>query len=216
MGGSHSAPRCKRGRTIGENYVLGSAQLDTSIGEVFAINANLGERYLLTTDGLYLAGLYQDGRGAPDSLPETPRRGMSIGGCSAGGESFGGEFFRNPLDGKVYLGGSVGGCREASVLAQVTGLESTRRLPTQTIDFSPEQHAAAAQLLALRAEREAAAKNLAIAGLKEPADRAAETRRLRLEERSPRGPLVVRSPPLRRGHVDLRCREPVSVRARGD
>ncbi|HEX4147182.1 MAG TPA: sugar-binding protein [Pirellulales bacterium] len=165
VAGSHSAPRCKRGRTIGENYVLGSAQLDTSIGEVLAINANLGERYLLTTDGLYLASLFQDGRGAPDSLPEMPRRGMSIDGCSAGGESFGGEFFRSPLDGKVYLGGSVASCREASVIAQVTGLESTRRLPTETFNFTPEQHAEAAKVLALRAEREAAAKNLAIARL---------------------------------------------------
>ena len=168
VGGSHSAPRCKRGRTIGENYVLGSARVNAHVGEIFAINANLGERYLLTTDGLYLASLFQDGRGAPDSLPETPRRGMSINGCSAGGESFGGEFFRNPLDGKVYLGGSVASCREASVIARVTGLESTRRLPTATFDFTPAEHAQAARLLALRAQREAAAKSLAIGRPKKP------------------------------------------------
>jgi hypothetical protein len=169
VGGSHSAPRSKRGRTIGENYVLGSVRVNSSIGEVFAINANLGERYLLTTDGLYLGSLFQDGRGAPDSLPETPRRGMSISGCSAGGESFGGEFFRNPVDGKAYLGGSVASCREASVIAQVTGLESIRRLTATTFQFTPEQHARAARLLGERAQREAAAKSLAIAYTKKPA-----------------------------------------------
>ena len=75
MGGSHSAPRSKRGRTIGENYVLGSVPVGHGIGEVFAINANLGERYLLTTDGLYLASLFQDGRGAPIRSPRRPGAG---------------------------------------------------------------------------------------------------------------------------------------------
>ena len=68
VAGSHSAPRCKRGRTIGENYVLGSVPGATASAKSSPSTRNLGERYLLTTDGLYLASLYQDGRGAPDSL----------------------------------------------------------------------------------------------------------------------------------------------------
>ena len=36
VGGSHSAPRSKRGRTIGENYVLGSVRVSHGVGEVFA------------------------------------------------------------------------------------------------------------------------------------------------------------------------------------
>ena len=55
--------------------MLGSVQVNSGIGEVFAINANLGERYLLTTDGLYLGSLFQDGRGAPTRSRRRPGAG---------------------------------------------------------------------------------------------------------------------------------------------
>jgi hypothetical protein len=171
---SHSAPRNRRGRIIGEAYVQGSAAVPGEAGEVFCLNSNLGERYLLTTDGLYIGALFQDTRGAPDTLPETPRRGVSINGCTAGGESFGGEFFRNPLDGKVYIGGPVSLGRETAILGQVVGLDRIRRLPDMTITYTPQQHAEAVRLFAERAQREAAAKSLAIVRAKKPLSKAPE------------------------------------------
>ncbi|HON08447.1 MAG TPA: hypothetical protein PLW02_10160, partial [Verrucomicrobiota bacterium] len=165
--GSHTAPAAKRGRIIGPLYVLGSAQVSRDVGEVFCLAGNLGERYLMTTDGLFLANLFADCRSAPDALPDEPRRGMSINSSTAGGESFGGEFFRNPSNGKYYLGGPVGACREASIIAELTGLDSARRLPAQSLKFTEQQHTEALQFQAQQAIKQAASKVLYITQVKQ-------------------------------------------------
>jgi len=165
--GSFTAPLAKRGLVIGPLYVLGSVQVP-GVGEVFCMNSDNGPDYLFTTDGLYIGSLFQDCRGAPEVLPDQPRRGMSLNGCSSG-EPFGGDFFQNPKDGKYYVGGTIGSCREASFIARVTGLETVRRLPTQDLTYTPAQHAEAQKFLARRAVKQAAAKILAITPVKKPA-----------------------------------------------
>jgi len=132
------------------------------------MGANLGERYLFTQDGLFIGSLFADARSAPDALPDVPRRGMDISSCTAGGESFGGEFFRNPLDHKIYLSGPVGSCREASILAEVTGLETVRRLPSIFVKFGTADRARAQTFLLKQAATEAAQKVLAITALTHP------------------------------------------------
>ncbi|MDD4932597.1 MAG: FlgD immunoglobulin-like domain containing protein [Methylacidiphilaceae bacterium] len=134
--GSFAAPQSAPGRLVGPLYVLGSAVPLREIGEIFCLAGNMGERYLLTTDGLYVAALFRDGRGAPDSMPSSPARGMPLDGASAGGEPFGGQFFRNPLDGAYYLSGPVSEARECSVVAKLQGLETVRRLPNQVVRLS--------------------------------------------------------------------------------
>ena len=146
--GSHRAPKDRNGLLIGPLKALGSVQLD-AVGEVFCLNGNMGKAFLFTTDGLYLGSLFRDCRAAPDSLPDRPARGMSVMATSPGGEWFGGEFFRNRIDGKVYVGSCA---RNASVLSEVTGLETVRLLPARKLTFSREQHDRAATLLAERAE----------------------------------------------------------------
>ncbi|NCO39755.1 MAG: hypothetical protein COZ06_10535 [Armatimonadetes bacterium CG_4_10_14_3_um_filter_66_18] len=59
------------------------------------MNGNMGKAFLMTTDGLYIGSLFRDGRAAPDALPETPTRGMSISRTTPGGEWFGGDFAWN-------------------------------------------------------------------------------------------------------------------------
>lgn len=163
--GSHTAPKSKRGRIIGPLFVCGSAQVK-GVGEVFALRGNLGETYLMTIDGLFVATLFQDCRSAPDALPDEPRRGMSIKDCTAGGEPFNGNFFQSPIDGNYYLEGPVGSCREASLVARVVGLENIHRLPTQRIIFSPKDYAEAEKLFRERAKEEAQRKTIAIARMK--------------------------------------------------
>ncbi|MGC8667119.1 MAG: sugar-binding protein [Chthonomonadales bacterium] len=165
--GSHTAPASRRGRVIGPLWVLGSVHL-RRVGSIFCMGANLGERYLFTRDGLFVGSLFADCRSAPDALPDIPVRGMDISACTAGGESFGGEFFENPLDHKIYLGGPVGSCREASVVAEVTGLESIRRLPSTHLSFTAADRARARVFLQRRANVEAPLKVLAIAPLDHP------------------------------------------------
>lgn len=131
--GSASAPQSAPGRLVGPLYVIGSADAGPELGEIFCLAGNMGERYLLTTDGLYVAALFRDGRGAPDSMPSSAARGMRLDGASAGGEPFGGQFFQNPLDGAYYVSGPVSEARECSVVAKLQGLATVRRLPSQRI-----------------------------------------------------------------------------------
>ncbi len=160
--GSPTAPQAKRGRLIGTLDVLGAARVGHKVGDVFCMSADLGARFFMTTDGLFVGNVFRDCRSAPDALPNTARRGLNLNGMSAGGESFGGGFFHNPVNGRYYLYGSVDSCREASLVAQVTGLNSVRRLPTQTIQFAPADLGQARALLARRAIKATLAKRLSI------------------------------------------------------
>ena len=154
--GSHRAPQAQNGRLIGPLQVIGSATLGEGVGEIFTYSGNLGQAFVFTTDGLYVADMFRDCRSAPEVLPDKPARGMSIIQTTCGGEWFGGQFFRNAQDGKLYL---VNG---ASNVSQVLGLESTRRLPTQSVSFTPEQYKQASALLAQRVTAEGAAHQLTI------------------------------------------------------
>jgi hypothetical protein len=157
--GSHQAPKDRRGLLIGPLKVLGSATGCGEGGEVFCLSGNMGKAFFMTTDGLYVASLFRDCRAAPDSLPDRPSRGVSIGRTSPGAEWFGGEFFRSRGDGKLYIGSAA---REGVLLSEVTGLESIRRLPARAIDFTPAQYAQATEISARRAAEPSAARVLTV------------------------------------------------------
>ena len=138
---SHNATRSDRGMLIGPLFVIGSLQVE-GLGEVFAFNGNLGQAFLMTTDGLYVGSLFRDVRSAPDALPAKPVRGESHRNMTMGGEWFGGQLFRNPRDGKSYIVGehhSAGG----NCIYELTGLDEARRLDDIEITFTPEAHAEA-------------------------------------------------------------------------
>lgn len=154
--GSHSAPKDRQGLLIGPLKVIGSVE-QPGLGEVFCLSGNMGKAFLMTADGLYVGGLFRDCRAAPEALPDQPQRGLSIAESSPGGEWFGGEFFRNCLDGKPYIGSA---CRNASLLSELTGLESVRRLETQTVTFTPAQYRQAEALLAAHSGADAVQESL--------------------------------------------------------
>ncbi len=164
--GSHRAPKAQKGRLIGPLQVIGSAALGEGVGDIFVFSGNLGQAFVFTTDGLYVADIFRDCRSAPEVLPDKPTRGMSIIQTTCGGEWFGGQFLRNVQDGKLYL---ING---HSNISQVVGLESTRRLPTQTVTFTPEQYRQASELLAQRATAEGAAQKLALSPARQSFDTA--------------------------------------------
>jgi hypothetical protein len=133
--GSHLAPKAYPGRLIGPLYVIGSANLD-NIGEIFCLSGNFGERYLFTTDGLYIGSLFKDARAAPDVLPQHQVRGIELTTNSAGGESFGGQFFKSSIDNNFYIIGPVSDARECSVIAKLEGLDTVKKLPQQPLIVS--------------------------------------------------------------------------------
>ena len=138
---SHTAPMSDRGMLIGPLFVIGSLQVE-GLGEVFAFNGNLGQAFLMTTDGLYVGSLFRDVRSTPDALSAKPVRGESHRDTTMGGEWFGGQLFRNPRDGKPYIVGehhSAGG----NCIYELTGLDEAKRLADIEILFSPEAYAEA-------------------------------------------------------------------------
>jgi hypothetical protein len=127
----------KRGRLIGTLFVCGEQPVK-NIGNVICIAGNLGERYLMTTNGLFIANLFKDVRQVPSELPNEPERGMNLDNDSAGGEPFNGNFFMR--NGKYYLEGPVDSCREASLIAKLTGLSTIRLMPAQDITYTPSEY----------------------------------------------------------------------------
>ena len=127
---SHAAPKGKPGELIGILGVIGEARLNR-VGEVFALNTNMGQAEFFTSDGLYIGSLFTDARMGARVLPSKPYRGMPVGDISNGGEWFGGQLFQRKETGDIYI---LFG-REAANIAKVTGLDSIRRLPVQNISL---------------------------------------------------------------------------------
>ena len=124
--GSHKAPMPKPGLLIGPLRILGVADSGGEGGRVLALRGNLGQDFFLTTDGLFVGAMFQDGRLPGESLPktETALAGMPMEAFSNGGEPFNG-WFGTQADGKVRM--TTGFAREACMVLEVKGLETIRR-----------------------------------------------------------------------------------------
>ena len=147
--GSHTAPKEKRGQLVGPLGVFGQAVVK-GVGQVFAFHTNVGTAEFFTSDGLYLGRLFRDGRSAAEPWPSVPRRGQSLNAMTNGGEWFGGQFFQRADTGECYVVCS----RHAGVIARVTGLESTRRLPESKLRFSRKHYDAAVKQLPQNREQD--------------------------------------------------------------
>ncbi len=134
--GSHRSPMPEPGMLIGTLRMMGVAWVDDTVGRVFALRGNLGQDYFMTTDGLFVGAMFQDGRLPAPSLPETEDMlvGMPMEMFSGGGEPFGGWFGRH-RDGRIRL--LTGFPRQAAMILEVRGLDSIRRFdgPNLSIDL---------------------------------------------------------------------------------
>ncbi len=141
---SHEAAAPDRpGELIGTTRLLGGfvTPHGSDAGPMFALNGNMGNMYLFTADGLFVATLFQDVRqGTPWAMP-LAQRNMRLNDLTLHDENFWPTISQTP-DGNVYL---VDGGR--SSLVRVDGLDSIRRFPATTV------HLADADLQAARAWR---------------------------------------------------------------
>ena len=128
---SHESPPPDRpGELIGTTRLLGDfvTPKDSDAGPLWAINGNMGNVYLFTADGLFVATLFHDSRlGRPWAMP-IARRDMLLNDLTLHDENFWPSITQT-ADGKVYL---VDGGRTS--LVRVDGLESIRRLPEHRSD----------------------------------------------------------------------------------
>ena len=100
--GSHRAPAPEPGLTRGAYGFVGSFT-HPKTGAVWAINANLGEWYLLTEKGYFLARIFE-GDPMRWQWPAKAQVGADMTRCppGSGGEDFGGSLTQ-ATDGKVHL-----------------------------------------------------------------------------------------------------------------
>lgn len=130
---SHEAPTPEMpGELIGTTRLLGGFVTPRSgqAGALWAINGNMGNVYVFTADGLFVATLFQDERRGTSWAMPAAKRGMLLNELTLHGENFWPSITQTP-DGQIYL---VDGGR--SSLVRVDGLETIRRLPPTTVNVT--------------------------------------------------------------------------------
>ncbi len=159
--GSHNATMPKPGLLIGPLKTCGVAKISDAIGNVFLMRGNLGQDFLMTTDGLYVGALFQDGRLPGEALPDSEEklRGMPMEGFSEGGEPFNG-WFGKQNDGKIRL--TTGMAREAGMILEIKGLDTIQRFEGGALKVSGAQLAKAVADNAARGQKAAGAKTYSI------------------------------------------------------
>ncbi len=152
--GSHRAPMPSPGLLIGPLKIAGVVDMGKPVGRVFMMRGNLGQDFFMTTDGLFVGALFQDGRLPGETLPteEATLLKTPMEGFSNGSEPFNG-WFGKQSDGVIRT--TTGFARQACMILQVHGLDSVRRFdgPSVTLD----------QATIVRADRENQARAAAAA-----------------------------------------------------
>ena len=152
--GSHSADVPAPGRLIGPLSITGFAAVGGQAGTLFAMNGNLGQQFLMTSDGLWVGAVLRDWRLAKvEDMHTVPD------------EDFGGYFWRDRRSGETYLEAGKSEYR----IYRVTGLDSIRRSEGQFTLSSELANAASRRASEQKAPRHDA-PTAAIARLTEPFD----------------------------------------------
>jgi hypothetical protein len=133
---SHSAPVPDvSGEIIGSTRLLGGFvnPPGARTTPLWAINGNLGVIYLFTSDGMFVAQLFQDMRtGKPWNMPAAPRN-LLLNDVSLSTENFFPSIAQTP-DGKIYI---VDGGHTSIV--RVDGLDTLRPIPAVNLQITREQ-----------------------------------------------------------------------------
>ena len=159
--GSHRATMPKPGLLIGPLRIVGVADVGQRVGRVLLLRGNLGQDFYLTTDGLFVGAMFQDGRLPSDPLPATEEQlvGMPMESLSGGGEPFNG-WFGKQADGKIRM--TNGLARQAGMILEIKGLDSIRRFTGSAVQLSQKDIIKADEDNAARAVAAVQAKNYAI------------------------------------------------------
>ena len=127
---SHEAPVPEfPGELVGVTRLLGNpfTPRGSDAGPLIGFNCNMGQMYLFTADGCFVAELFRDVRlGKPWSMP-VAERGMLLNDVSPHDENFWPSLTQT-ADGEVYL--QDGG---HSSLVHVEHLDTLRRLPARAV-----------------------------------------------------------------------------------
>lgn len=136
---SHNAPLPSfPGQLLGTTRLLGGF-IESPAGPLWAVNGNMGHVYLFTTDGLFVATLWKDGRLASWAMPAAIR-GMSVKDASLHTEDFWPTITRT-TSGETFI---TVGVNTTSTIVRLTGLDTLKRLPESSISVTNADLAACA------------------------------------------------------------------------
>jgi hypothetical protein len=119
------------GEIVGHTRLLGGF-VRGNAGPMFCVNGNMGNMYLLTADGLFVATLFNDIRLRPKWAAPLAVRNMDVTDVSLHDENFWPSITQTS-DGRVFL---VDGGRTS--LVRIDGLETLARLPEQTLTITAD------------------------------------------------------------------------------
>jgi len=133
--GSHRAPPPEVGLIRGAFGFVGSAHLPEPLGDIWALNSNVGEWYVVTSNGFYLSHLFQ-GDPLKVNFPPQAVPGVMVDNIppGSGGEDFGGSLIQGD-DGKVYVQSGKTGLWNI----EVTGLDSVKEIRGGRIRIAPDE-----------------------------------------------------------------------------
>jgi len=130
---SHEAPAPSfPGQVIGHTRLLGNMVTPKAgeAGPLWCVNGNMGNMYLFTQDGLFVAQLFQDVRqGKLWSMP-VAQRGMLVNDLTLHDENFW-PTISQVAGGQIYLNSSLPN------IVRIDGLESIHRLPETALPITP-------------------------------------------------------------------------------
>jgi hypothetical protein len=149
------------GMVIGPLKIAGVAQVSDEVGRVFVMRGNLGQDFFMTTDGLFVGTMFQDGRLPDETLPPTEDAlvGVPMENFSHGGEPFNGWFGRQ-ADGRIRM--TTGFPRQAAMILTVNGLDTVRRFTAGPVAVTAEQLADADRANQDRARRDTPPKTYTV------------------------------------------------------
>jgi DNA-binding beta-propeller fold protein YncE len=129
------------GQVIGATRLLGGfvEPKGSTAGPLWAINGNMGNFYIFTRDGLFVATIFKDVRQGKLWKMSVARRGMPLDGISLHDENFWPSISQTP-DGQIYI---VDGANCS--LVRLDGLETLRRIPPTRVSVKPEHLAMSAK-----------------------------------------------------------------------
>lgn len=120
------------GMVIGPTRLIGEpvTPRNSDIGPLWFLNANMGNIYVFTSDGLFVTELFHDSRTTTHWRMPIAKRGMRVDHLTLGDETFWPTVTQVVDDGDVYICTGPG---SASTLVQVHNLDKAKRLPTQSL-----------------------------------------------------------------------------------
>ena len=135
--GLHASHTCDLptapGQLIGVTRMMGGffTPKGSRVGPLWAVNANMGDFYILTRDGLFVTTVFHDVRTAPLWQMPTAERGMPVGHLSLHDENFWPALTSYP-DGETYMVSN--GC-----IVRLDGLETIRPIEPFPVEVTSEQ-----------------------------------------------------------------------------